>query len=98
MQTCLGCLWQLRGDIKPLTWFRHRDVREDSSNLLPQNAKPVETVKEIAKAKGATPGQIALAWVLAQGNDVFPIPGELVVPSFELSVLLWQTFPFQELP
>jgi aryl-alcohol dehydrogenase-like predicted oxidoreductase len=32
-------------------------------------------VKEIAEEKGVTPGQLALAWVLAQGDDVVPIPG-----------------------
>ena len=29
----------------------------------------------MAREKGATPGQVALAWVLAQGNDLVPIPG-----------------------
>ena len=29
----------------------------------------------MAKAKGCTPGQVALAWLLAQGSDVVPIPG-----------------------
>jgi aryl-alcohol dehydrogenase-like predicted oxidoreductase len=32
-------------------------------------------VREIAKDKGATPGQLALAWLLAQGEDIVPIPG-----------------------
>jgi len=35
----------------------------------------VETVKELASKKGASPAQLALAWVLAQGNDLIPIPG-----------------------
>jgi len=35
----------------------------------------VEKVKEIAREKGCTPGQLALAWVLAQGDNMFPIPG-----------------------
>ena len=35
----------------------------------------VDVVKEIAGAKGATPGQIALAWLLAQGETSSPIPG-----------------------
>ena len=30
---------------------------------------------DIAASKGCTPGQLALAWVLAQGNDIVPIPG-----------------------
>jgi aryl-alcohol dehydrogenase-like predicted oxidoreductase len=32
-------------------------------------------VRELAEAKGATPSQLALAWVLAQGDDIVPIPG-----------------------
>jgi aryl-alcohol dehydrogenase-like predicted oxidoreductase len=35
----------------------------------------VERVKAIAQRRGATAGQMALAWVLAQGEDVVPIPG-----------------------
>jgi aryl-alcohol dehydrogenase-like predicted oxidoreductase len=42
---------------------------------LEANLCLVEQVKAIAAAKGVTPGQIALAWVLAQGDDVVPIPG-----------------------
>ena len=32
-------------------------------------------MEQIAKEKGCTPGQLALAWVLAQGKDIVPIPG-----------------------
>jgi aryl-alcohol dehydrogenase-like predicted oxidoreductase len=42
---------------------------------LQANLKLVETVKELARKKGATPAQFALAWVLAQGHDLIPIPG-----------------------
>jgi aryl-alcohol dehydrogenase-like predicted oxidoreductase len=42
---------------------------------LQANLKLVETVKELAGKKGSTPAQFALAWVLAQGNDLVPIPG-----------------------
>ena len=37
--------------------------------------KIVEAVRAIAQAKSAKPGQIALAWLLAQGPDIVPIPG-----------------------
>ena len=37
--------------------------------------KIVEAVRAIAQAKSAQPGQIALAWLLAQGPDIVPIPG-----------------------
>ena len=40
-----------------------------------KNLALVERVKAIAKRKGITPGQLALAWVLAKGDDIAPIPG-----------------------
>lgn len=40
-----------------------------------KNLELVERVKEIAAEKGVTPSQLALAWVLAQGDDIVPIPG-----------------------
>jgi aryl-alcohol dehydrogenase-like predicted oxidoreductase len=40
-----------------------------------KNQALVERVRAIADRRGVTPGQMALAWVLAQGNDVVPIPG-----------------------
>jgi aryl-alcohol dehydrogenase-like predicted oxidoreductase len=40
-----------------------------------RNMKLVERVREIAERKGLTAGQLALAWVLAKGEDVVPIPG-----------------------
>jgi aryl-alcohol dehydrogenase-like predicted oxidoreductase len=39
------------------------------------NLALAKRVQEIAKEKGCTPAQLALAWVLAQGNDIVPIPG-----------------------
>lgn len=40
-----------------------------------QNLELVAAVKAIAQRKGVSPGQLALAWVHAQGEDVFTIPG-----------------------
>jgi aryl-alcohol dehydrogenase-like predicted oxidoreductase len=40
-----------------------------------RNARLVEIVREIAAARGATPAQIALAWVLSRGDNMVPIPG-----------------------
>jgi len=40
-----------------------------------QNLRLVERVQEIAASKGCKPAQLALAWVLAQGDDIVPIPG-----------------------
>ena len=47
------------------------------------NLKTVETVGEIARNHDATPGQVALAWLLAKATDVVPIPGTLHVSRLE---------------
>jgi aryl-alcohol dehydrogenase-like predicted oxidoreductase len=54
--------------------FRRNHPRFQGANFE-QNLRLVERVKQIAKEKGATPSQLALAWVLAQGKDIVPIPG-----------------------
>jgi aryl-alcohol dehydrogenase-like predicted oxidoreductase len=46
-----------------------------SGEAFTANLRLVEAVRALAEEKGATPGQLALAWVLAQGEDVVPIPG-----------------------
>ena len=40
-----------------------------------RNLDLVRAIEEMAQAKGCTPAQLALAWVLAQGDDIVPIPG-----------------------
>ena len=50
------------------------------------NMQMVDRVKELAAKKGCTPGQLALAWVHAQGRDVFPIPGTKHVKYLEVSM------------
>ena len=40
-----------------------------------RNMELVDRIKRLAAEKGCTPAQLALAWVLAQGNDIVPIPG-----------------------
>ncbi len=54
--------------------FRRNNPRFTGKNFA-NNLKLVEKVKEIAGRKGCTPGQLALAWVMAQGEDIVPIPG-----------------------
>jgi aryl-alcohol dehydrogenase-like predicted oxidoreductase len=54
--------------------FRRSNPRFQGENFA-QNLRLVDQVTEIAKEKGATPGQLALAWLFAQGDDVVPIPG-----------------------
>jgi len=57
-----------------------------SGDALEANLALVAKVRELAESKGATPGQLALAWVLAQGDDVVPIPGTKRVPYLEENV------------
>jgi aryl-alcohol dehydrogenase-like predicted oxidoreductase len=54
--------------------FRRNSPRFQGENLS-RNLALVERVSEIAREKGVTSGQLALAWVLAQGQDIVPIPG-----------------------
>ncbi|MBC7823314.1 MAG: aldo/keto reductase [Candidatus Parcubacteria bacterium] len=54
--------------------FRKNLPRFQGENFY-KNLELVDRVKEIAAQKNATPGQLALAWLLAQGDDIAPIPG-----------------------
>ena len=54
--------------------YRRIQPRFQGENFA-KNIELVEQVREMAESKGATAGQLALAWVHAQGPDVFPIPG-----------------------
>ncbi|HLY06871.1 MAG TPA: aldo/keto reductase [Rhizomicrobium sp.] len=54
--------------------FRRRDPRFQRGNFE-ANMRAADAVREIAREKAATPGQIALAWLLAKGDDIVPIPG-----------------------
>jgi aryl-alcohol dehydrogenase-like predicted oxidoreductase len=53
---------------------RRISPRFDAENME-RNLKVVDGLKAIANEKGITPSQLALAWVLAQGKDLVPIPG-----------------------
>jgi aryl-alcohol dehydrogenase-like predicted oxidoreductase len=55
--------------------FRRGQVRFADDATMAANREAVSVVDEVAEAHGCTPGQVALAWVLAQGDDVVPIPG-----------------------
>jgi aryl-alcohol dehydrogenase-like predicted oxidoreductase len=54
--------------------FRRNHPRFTGENFT-RNLELVERVRELAERKGVTPSQLAIAWVLAQGDDVVPIPG-----------------------
>jgi aryl-alcohol dehydrogenase-like predicted oxidoreductase len=60
-------------DLAPDDW-RRSNPRFSGENF-DRNLRLVEAIKAIAAEKGVTPGQLALAWLLAQGDDVVPIPG-----------------------
>ena len=49
--------------------------RASPARTSQKNLDLVAKVQEIARDKGCTPAQVALAWVLAQGDDIVPIPG-----------------------
>ncbi|MGA2298821.1 MAG: aldo/keto reductase [FCB group bacterium] len=66
------------------------DYRRYSPRFLPdnfvQNRKLVDRIEEIANAKGVLTSQLALAWVLAQGDDIVPIPGTSKVKHLEENI------------
>jgi aryl-alcohol dehydrogenase-like predicted oxidoreductase len=68
-------------DLDPSDWRRTNPRFQE--HALDANLKLAEVVKRIAVRKGCTPAQLALAWVLAQGRDVLPIPGTKRVKYLE---------------
>ncbi|WP_460714740.1 aldo/keto reductase [Nocardioides dilutus] len=69
------------GDSRAAGWFPRFE-----GEALDANLRLVAKVRELAEAKGCTPGQLALAWLLAQGDDVVPIPGTKRIPYLEENV------------
>jgi aryl-alcohol dehydrogenase-like predicted oxidoreductase len=69
----------LSGRIRNVDDLAPDDVRRSSPRFqgedLARNLELVDRIREIAALKGVTPAQLAIAWVLAQGHDVVPIPG-----------------------
>jgi aryl-alcohol dehydrogenase-like predicted oxidoreductase len=69
----------LTGQIKRFEDLEADDYRRHSPRFQGENFQKnldlVDRIGEIARAKGCTPAQLALAWVLAQGDDLVPIPG-----------------------
>lgn len=69
----------LSGTIRAESDLVEGDRRRDHPRFAPENIaaniKRVETVEAIAQKRGATPAQIAIAWVLAQHPSIVPIPG-----------------------
>ena len=62
---------------------RRRDHPRFQEENLKANLALVEPVRRIAQARRCTPAQIALAWLLAKGNDIVPIPGTRRIEHLE---------------
>jgi aryl-alcohol dehydrogenase-like predicted oxidoreductase len=69
----------LTGEIKSFDDLAEDDIRRRHPRFQPENFQRnldlVAEITEMAREKGCTPAQLALAWVLAQGEDIVPIPG-----------------------
>jgi aryl-alcohol dehydrogenase-like predicted oxidoreductase len=69
----------LTGQIKKVEDFEKTDYRRVAPRFqgenFDKNLSLVRKIEDIASTKGCTPSQLALAWVLAQGDFIFPIPG-----------------------
>jgi aryl-alcohol dehydrogenase-like predicted oxidoreductase len=77
----------LTNAIKSRDDFDSKDIRGNfprfSEANFENNQRLVEAISQIAKKKNVTPGQLSLAWILAQGEDFIPIPGTKRVKYLE---------------
>jgi aryl-alcohol dehydrogenase-like predicted oxidoreductase len=77
----------LTGAIRSIEDLDEDDYRRFSPRFQGENFQRnldlVARIEELAERKGVTPAQLALAWVLAQGEDIVPIPGTKKVPRLE---------------
>lgn len=77
----------LSGTLRSPDDFEEGDFRRFaprfSKENFPKNLKLVDQIAGFAKEKGVTPAQLTLAWLLAQGNDIFPIPGTTKINRLE---------------
>lgn len=77
----------LSGTLKSPDDFEEGDFRKYSPRFsaenFPKNLQLVEKIKGLAEKKGVTPAQLTLAWLLAQGDDIIPIPGTTKIERLE---------------
>ncbi|WP_329473898.1 aldo/keto reductase [Streptomyces sp. NBC_01723] len=77
----------LTGDIRTLDGLDAADWRRSNPRFtgdnLTRNLRIVDQVREVADEVGATPAQVALAWLLAQGDGIAPIPGTTRIDRLE---------------
>jgi len=80
----------LSGDIRSIDDLAEDDFRRSNPRFLGENFQKnldlVEAVRRLAEARGLTAAQLALAWVLAQGEDLVPIPGTRRITTLEQNV------------
>lgn len=80
----------LTGQLKSPDDFEANDFRRMSPRFskenFPKNLELVQRLAEIAKRKNCTPGQLTLAWILAQGDDFILIPGTTKIKNLEENV------------
>jgi aryl-alcohol dehydrogenase-like predicted oxidoreductase len=80
----------LTGQIRSMDDFADDDWRKTSPRFMGENfqrnLRIADEVAAIAEEAGATPAQVAIAWLLAQGNDIAPIPGTKRVTRVEENV------------
>lgn len=73
------CRGMLTGNLRSPDDFEAGDFRtfapRFSKENFPKNLELVDKLTEMAREKGCTPSQLTLAWLMAQGNDIIPIPG-----------------------
>ncbi len=77
----------LTGDVKPAAEYEASDMRRFDPRWqkgnFEKNLDAVRQLGELAQAKGITVSQLALAWLLAQGDDIVPIPGTRRIERLE---------------
>ncbi len=77
----------LTGRFRSLADLPADDYRRNAPRFSPENFESnlrlVGVIETMARDKGCTPAQLALAWVLAQGEDIVPIPGTTQIPRLE---------------
>jgi aryl-alcohol dehydrogenase-like predicted oxidoreductase len=80
----------LTGKLRSLDGLDDTDFRKSNPRFMGENfqrnQRLVDEVEAIAAEVGATPGQVALAWLLTKGDDIVPIPGTKRVPRVEENV------------
>ncbi|KAF5768466.1 putative perakine reductase [Helianthus annuus] len=88
LQAVVLRVWNFGG--VTLEKLEESDARKHLPRLQPENLEHnkimYERINDLAIKKGCTTSQLALAWVLHQGNDVVPIPGTTKIENFEHNI------------